>query len=281
MVLLLDWGGCLMTHRRPRVRREDTRSMFIEAGRSILREEGLAVGGEALTLKRVSDRVEADFGIRYTNASIIGRIWASQSEYQTDVLALIAADDSNSEVEESLDRMASFMATMDTSSDAARQWSLQELCRRVSAVHLDTLRNSTNWSLWIGIWAITAVGSAPERRQRIDEALRQSYLDVTDQMEAIYSSLLDLLGYRPRLGLTVRQFAVASAALTEGCVLRDRVDFEQMNGIRRPTGLDGGEQEWTLFGLALYALAEQFFVLDPDWSRPATAGQAYLSTTVE
>ena len=255
--------------------------MFIEAGRSILREEGLAVGGEALTLKRVSDRVEADFGIRYTNASIIGRIWDSQADYQTDVLVTVAADDSNSEVEESLDRMASFMANMDTSTDVARQWSIRELCRKVSAVHLDTLRNSTDWSLWIGIWAITAVGTAPERRQRIDEALRQSYLDVTDQMAAIYSSLLDLLGYRPRLGLTVRQFAIASAALTEGCVLRDRVDSEQMNGIVRPTGRYGDDQEWTLFGLALYALAEQFFELDPDWSVPATTEQTPLGATGE
>jgi hypothetical protein len=268
-----------MTHRRPRVRREDTRSMFIEAGRSILREEGLATGGEALTLKRVSDRVEVDSGIRFTNASIIGRIWESQSEYQTDVLAAIAADDSTSEVEESLDRMASFMANMATTSEDARRWSIRELCRKVSAVHIDTLRRSTDWSLWIGIWAITAVGSAPERRRRIDEALRQSYLDVTSQMEAIYSSLLDLLGYRARSGLTVRQFAIAAAALTEGCVLRDRVDSEQMNGIMRPTGRDGGEQEWTLFGLALFALTEQFFELDPAWSAPATVGRAPLGAT--
>lgn len=250
--------------------------MFIDVGRSILREEGLAVGGEALTLKRVIDRVEADFGIRYTNGSILGRIWDSQSEYQTDVLATIAADDSNSEVEASMDRMASFIANMDTSSVTARRWSIRELCREVSAAHLDTLRNSTDWSLWIGIWAITAVGSAPERRRRIDEALRQSYLDVTDQMVAIYTSLLELLGYRPCPGLTVRQFAIASAALTEGCVLRDRVDSEQMNGILRPTGRDGGVQEWNLFGLALYALAEQFFELDPDWLAPTTTGQAQI-----
>jgi hypothetical protein len=38
-----------------------------------------------------------------------------------------------------------------------------------------------------------------------------------------------------------------------------------MNGIMRPTGPDGEEQEWTLFGLALEALAYEFFELDPDW----------------
>ena len=268
-----------MTSNRPRFRRDDTRTMFIEAGQAILREEGLGTGGEKLTLKRVSDRVEAQYGIRFTNASIIGRIWENQSDYQTDVLATIAADDSNAEVQESLERMAPFIGSMDTSSEEARAWSIRELCRVVSAVHVDTLRRSANWSLWIGIWAITAVGTAPERRERIDDALRRSYLDVTEQMEAIYASLLVVLGYRVRSGLTVRQFAIAAAALTEGCVLRDRVDAAQMNGIRRPTGRHGEDQDWTLFGVGLFALTEQFFELDPEWARPTLSGQPPVGTT--
>ncbi len=88
-------------------------------------------------------------------------------------------------------------------------------------------------------------------------------------MEAIYRSLLDLLGFRTRHGLSVRQFAIAATALTEGCVLRDRVDSVQMNAIIRPTGRDGEDQEWALFGFALFALTEQFFELDPEWADPA------------
>jgi hypothetical protein len=34
----------------------------------------------------------------------------------------------------------------------------------------------------------------------------------------------------------------------------------------RPTGLHGEDQEWTLFGMALEALAHAFFELDPDWA---------------
>jgi hypothetical protein len=60
------------------------------------------------------------------------------------------------------------------------------------------------------------------------------------------------------------------AALTEGCVLRNRVDSMQMSGIMRPTGPGGELQEWTLFGLALEALAEKFFEPDPTWVPPAT-----------
>ena len=133
---------------------------------------------------------------------------------------------------------------------------------------MTTLRQSTDWSLWIGIWAVTAVGSAPERRRRVDEALRASYADVTEQMEGIYAALVGMLGYRVRDGVTTRQFAIAAAALAEGCVLRDRVDAVQMSGIRRPTGRDGEEQEWTLLGLAFDALTRQFYELDPEWNHP-------------
>ncbi len=239
--------------------------MFIEAGVAILREQGLGGGSDVLTLKRARDRVEADHGIRFVNASLIGRIWKDQSDFQTDVLTAIALDDSNDEVEQTLDLVAPLLAGLDVRSAPARRWSLQEMCRTVSAVHLATLQESTDWALWIGVLAMTAVGPPTERRQRIDGALRQSYEDVTVKMETIYSSLLAFLGFRLRDGLSVRQFAVAAAALTEGCVLRDRVDPTPMQGIVRPTGRSGEDQEWTLFGLALHALAEQFFDLDPEW----------------
>ena len=264
-----------MTTRRPKVSRDDTRKMFIEAGRAILREEGLGTG-EVLTLKRVCERVDSDFGIRFTNASIIGRIWKNQFEYQTEVLATIAADDSNVEVQASLDLVVPLIVSLDTTSEKSRRWSLQELCRVASAVHMDTLRQSTDWSLWIGMWAITAVGSAPERRRRVDEALQASYSDVTEQMEGIYTALLGVLGYRLLPGVTTRQFTIAAAALAEGCVLRDRVDSAQMNGICRPTGRDGEDQEWTLLGIAFDALTKQFYELDPDWVRPEDAEPSSL-----
>jgi hypothetical protein len=254
-----------MTNRRPQLRREETRALFVEAGRAILKENGLGAGGDVLTLKRARDRVESDFGVRFVNASLIGRIWRDQFDYQTEVLETIAADDSIAEVEASLDQVTSMLANLDVRSASSRRWSLQEMCRVVSAVHLDTLRGSTDWALWIGILATTAVGSDSSRQERIDASLRKSYEDVTTQMEAIYSSLLEFIRYRVRHGLTVRQFAIAAAALTEGCVLRDRVDSVEMNGIVRPTGRIGEDQEWTLFGLALHGLAEQFFEINVEW----------------
>ncbi len=253
---------------RPRLSRDKVRAVFIEAGWAILREEGLGAGGGALTFKRVRERVEADTGIRMTNASLIGRVWKNQFEYQTDVLATIAADDSTSEIEDTLRDLAPVLARMDPSSEESRRATMREVCRLSAAANTRALRQSTDWLLWIGIWAVTALGTSPERRSRVEAALDLSYQAVTERMEGIYKAGMDFVGYRVRSGLTVRQFTIAVAALAEGCVLRDRVDSAHMNSIMRPTGPDGEEQEWTLFGLALEALANEFFELDSDISPP-------------
>jgi hypothetical protein len=257
--------GLSMTPSRPRMSRHELRTLFIDTGWAILREEGLGAGAEALTFKRVRERVEADSGIHITNASLIGRVWDDQFDYQTDVLATIAADDSTSEIEDTMSELAPVLARMDASSEVSREATMREVCRISAASNTKALRQSADWSLWIGIWAVTAVGSAPERRRRIEAALEKAYQLVTERMEGIYRAGMEFVGYRIRTGLSVRQFTIAVAALAEGCVLRDRVDSVNMNGIIRPTGPNGEDQEWTLFGLALEALAHQFFELEPDW----------------
>ena len=132
-----------------------------------------------------------------------------------------------------------------------------------TAANTAALRHSTDLMLWFGIWAMSGVGSAPERRRRIELALEQSYEAVTEHMESIYQAGLDLVGYRVRAGLTLRQFTVAAAAMADGCVLRDRVDSANMNGLMRATGPNGEVQEWTLFGLTLDALVGHFFEARP------------------
>ncbi len=269
-----------MARGRPRLSRDQLYDLFVRAGWDILREEGLGAGGEALTFKRVRQRVEADTGIQVTNASLIGRVWENQSDYQTDVLTAVAAHYGTAEIVDTMKDLAPVLAGMDASSEESRRSTLREVCRVSAAANTAALRHSTDLSLWFGIWAVTAVGSAPERRRRIESALEQSYEKVTERMEGIYTAGLDFVGYRVRPGLTIRQFTIAAAALAEGCVLRDRVDSAHMNGIMRPTGPGGEEQEWTLFGLALDALAQQFFELDPDWTVTAV-DSASVSAVVD
>ena len=56
--------------------------------------------------------------------------------------------------------------------------------------------------------------------------------------------------------------------MTEGLLLREQVNAEHFDGIKRQTSISGEEQEWTLLGVTVDALTEVFFELDPDWVPP-------------
>ena len=114
---------------RPRLSRDQLRDLFIHAGWAILREEGLGAGGEALTFKRIRERIEADTGIRVTNASVIGRLWENQFAYQTDVLAAVAAHHGNREVEDTIEAVTPILASMDGGSEESRRFTMREVCR--------------------------------------------------------------------------------------------------------------------------------------------------------
>jgi hypothetical protein len=118
-----------VTPRRPKLSRDELRTLFIEAGCAIVREEGLGSGGEMLTLKRAREWVETETGIHVTNASIIGRVWTSQVEFATDVLVTIAATYSSTEIEETLATVAPVLTSFDRSSEGSRRSALRELCR--------------------------------------------------------------------------------------------------------------------------------------------------------
>jgi hypothetical protein len=115
--------------RQPRQTREELRSLLLETGRTMLREEGLGTGAESLTFKRVFQRVEEDKGIRVTNASVIRRVWENQAEFQVDVLMAIAQGDYQEDIDTALDEMRPLFAAMDRSTPESRQRAMREMCR--------------------------------------------------------------------------------------------------------------------------------------------------------
>jgi hypothetical protein len=261
--------------RQPKQSREDLRRLLVQSGRTILIEEGLGIGTETLTFKRVFDRVEADTGLRLSNASVIRRVWENLADYRADVLATIAAEDGLGEYDRTIQALAPIVAELDLSTPEARERSLREVFRRGGAVNILALLESPNWSLWIGVWAMAMTdalegGERPLRHhERIRASLLEGYEGFTQLWEGAYTRLAAILGVRIRPPLTVRQFAVAVGALAEGCSLRQRLD-PKMQGILRPTGPEGEEQEWTLFGIGMDALQQLFFEPDPEWSPPTS-----------
>ena len=254
------------TPRRARRSREEIRVLLLEAGISILRAEGLGLVAESVTFKKVFDRVEERSGVRLTNASVIGRAWRNQAEFQTDVLAAIVLQGIEREIEVTIDAVVPTLSETDLSTPEAREATLRELCRLGGAANRQAVRQSSNWPLWIGIWAMAADRGRLEPRQKITDALVSGSEAFDEQIELAYSAMARLLGFRLREGFTLRQFAIAADCLGQGFGLRDRIDGSDMEQILRPTGPGGGLQEWTLFSIGFEGLVRQFFEIDPDWA---------------
>ena len=238
------------------------------AGLAILHEEGLGIAVRELTFKRVLDRVEADSGIRVTNASVIRRVWEHQADFQSDVLAAVAAaGDSAGEMGATLEALEGVLGALDVSSPDARLRSMSEVCRVAGLTAFRTLVESEQWSLWVGVWVLGATTPPAPDDRRIRDALVEGYLRGSDLWMQMHGAVLPLLGLRPRAPLTLRQFTGSTGALVEGCALR-QVGAEDLDVIERPTGPGGSMQEWTLFAIGLEALASEFFEIDPDWVPP-------------
>jgi hypothetical protein len=173
----------MTTDRRPRQSREDLRALLLAAGQSILLEEGLGTVADALNFKRAFDRIESETGIKLTNASVIGRVWANLDDYQTDVLVQLASDTSRSNVSEVAELVAAVLSDWDLSTTSARSQALSEVCRVVGEALSHALRNSASWSVWINVWTMATSSDLPDRHERVLSALMQSYDSINQEGE--------------------------------------------------------------------------------------------------
>ena len=257
--------SAVSTGRASRRSREELRALIIGAGTQLLLEEGLGTGAENLTFKRVFERLEDSTGIRVTNASVIGRIWDSQDDFQTEVLSVIAHGPGSAHMDEILEALGPLFEHADRSTVDARWHAVRQVCRVGGAASVDALIHAKSWPPWFGVWALVMAGNDTEANRPIEEALRRGYDEVTVQWGEAYGLILAFYGLRVRSPFTLRQLTVAAGALAEGCALRDRVDPVSTRRIRRPTGPGGETEEWTLFGIGLESLAVLFLEADPDW----------------
>jgi hypothetical protein len=232
--------------------------LLLDAGRSILLERGLETQASSLTFKAALNRVEADTGLQFSNASIIGRIWKDQREFRLDVLNTFASVDFRSEIDAVVAAIEPVLGESDLSTESSRSAALREVCRVGGARHVQALRDSSTFALWIGMWSIAASSDSSTEQQELHESLMEGYEAINSHFEEAFGVLMGILMVRIRKPLTVRQFADAVGALVEGCSLRDRVT-DGMANIMRPTGPDGQMQEWTTFSIGLVALATEFF----------------------
>jgi len=252
----------------PRRSGAELRAMMIEAGLDVLRQQGLGTGAEGLTFKHVFEDIAANKGIRVTNASVIGRIWQNLAEYQGAVLAVVAAEEVRDLEQAAAAATALALEGADRSTAEGRWTTLLELLRVSAASILDRSASSQRWSVVIGAWALTSGSLGASASEPIHQALARGFARTDAHSAATIETLMDFLGIQLRHPLQVDQYISAQVALVDGCALRQRSIPSDMGPIELPTGPEGTVQEWTMLAVAMEALIDQFFMIDPDWSPP-------------
>ena len=256
------------TTRAPRRAREELRELVVAAGMAILAEEGLRTGAD-LTFKRVFARVEADTGIRLTNASVIRRVWIDQADFQSEIMArVVAGTNEVGQLGAALDLLAPLLVTFDLTTPGSRWAALVEITRLAGEVAIRSRVGTRNWELWVGVWVVTVTNPGNKSDPKLRQALADGLEETGEAWDQLFEAIMDRLGLRLRQGLTLRQLTESTGAMAAGYALRQASrDESQVFG--RPTGPDGELQEWTLLGIGLEALAAQFLEIDPEWESPA------------
>jgi len=242
--------------------------LVVDAGMAILAEEGLRTGTD-LTFKRVFARVEADTGIRLTNASVIRRVWVDQADFQSEIMArVVAGANEVGQLGAAYDLLGPLLVTFDLSTPGARWAALVEVARLAGAVAIESRVGTRNWELWVGVWVVTVTTPGNKADKKLRQALSEGLEETGEAWDQLFSAVMGQLGMRLRPGLTLRQLTESTGAMAAGFSLR-QASRDEPQLCRRPTGPGGELQEWTLLGIGLEALGMQYLELDPDWQPPS------------
>ncbi len=250
--------------RTTRRTRAELEQLLLAAGRELLVRDGITLGLDSITFKRVFDHLEASRGIRVTYASVIERIWRDQSAFHIGVV-LSVLDQTFSDdpfFDESLQRMVTVATNADRSTPEGRWNALFEVCRVGADDNLMLLQNDVWWPLWLNVWTWLATTAETPTTAVLAEALRKNYTASDDVYESLFSLFIRHLGFREAPGFTLAQIDTMLAWSAEGAAIRQRVDPAALE----PVPHDG--QRWTPLGLSFKAIVMLALELVPDWTPP-------------
>ncbi len=247
------------------------REMLLDAGLELLSEEGLGLGAEKITYKRVFDRINETTGVTITRGSVHGRIWSSQREYQLHLLRRAAQFNVRGASNVIGERVLALMA--ETGRDDLQPATIiREACRQGATTWIDHQDTPGGWDLWLSVWSMYTLNHNrhPVEAAQISEAIGESIRRIDGTMTEAIGPIADQLGVRPCLATmgdrsivdTVEILVRFANALAEGTALRRRLDPALVDGFELPTGANGEPQEWTLGGLGAWLMARFCFDLD-------------------
>jgi hypothetical protein len=252
-LLIADVVQTVTVSRTPR---EETRRQILDTGVRLLMDRGLEGGCGNVGMADVLATIEAETDRRITNASVYGRIWASQTEFHQDLLLAAAVQFPSGEHTAFGQAADDVLAGADLSTVSGRRHALGEVCRRAGEAHLNSLAASRSWQTWLAIWAITVSTPTLEDDVERGPSIARRHAVAVEELSVVLESVLAKIGGSLKSGVNSYQLAMAVYALSEGLVLHDRFAPDDHGTVRI-----NGEQ-WSLFALALDGILARFVTLN-------------------
>ena len=142
---------------------------------------------------------------------MIRRVWENVAEYQVELMASVAREESNGDIEFGVRTVGPMIAAIDRSTPEARMAGMREICRVGGDLYAHTVQEPGTWPLWIGVWALVANGESGQYCT-IRAALLDGYETFTQQTESLWAALVHV----PRIPI---EEAVRSPTLCGGAEL--------------------------------------------------------------
>ena len=247
--------------------RSETRALVVEAALELVETNGLGVEPTTITYKRVFDHLYETKGIRITRASVHERVWASQEDFQVDVLLRV------SRMQTGLGAAAEVAALSLAQSEGLNPLvRMQELARVAPNAVLDVATSDPLFYSWVGYTLSLAKDSVTRSNTRATLAERTAteYAETEVRNAELVRALAEAIGVRPCRHLfhtpEAGYVAIARLGLTlaEGATIRMRFDESELPDVALKTGPDGEEQMWTAFAAGYWALLNTYLEVDPD-----------------
>lgn len=244
--------------------KEELRAVLLEAGTSLLWKRGLNGGAEHVTFTEVFALARSSWGSPINPASVYKRIWATQADFQTDVLLAAAATYPDGEATSTRVAAQTVLDRADLRTARSRTAALSEICRVAGDAYIRALEASRPWQIWVGIWALTVSTPSTKDDEIVGPAIQDGREKATLALQEFLEAFLPAVGYHVADPFSYEQLALAIGALAEGLALSDRFAPERVRRIDRATVGDPqaltetGATSWTLFGVAMEGLVKQF-----------------------
>lgn len=232
--------------------REKTKQALLEAGAHVLKK---TPADELLSQVKVKD-VAREAGV--TPAAIY-HYWPSQQEFRQALIEYMLEPSrfrSQGELTDTIEEIAA-------ETERVGRATIRGSARVGAKANIERVRHAEGTRLQMALWS-------KHDEQPVADLLRRMYHSLADDFMPLFEQLVALEGRRFRAPFTVRDFAVAITALTEGFTLRWNVDPgwvpTDLRGVPQLFEKDASRDEpvWDLYSACVYMLAASMTEPDDD-----------------